>query len=92
MWCASTNRVWAQPGKRQPLSRAFSRRRSAGEIVRVVRPTLSGSPWSFSIKEITLESQASRRAVSAAIDGLSSIFAAAFAAVSQGVGSTWTMI
>ena len=61
--------MFAQPGKRQPLSRAFKTRLSGAEIVRVLRPTLSGSPSSFSTSATTLASHDSRRAVSADIEG-----------------------
>ncbi len=59
--------------KRQPPSRALSARRIAGGMLRVLRPTSSGSPCSFSISVSRLESQVKRRAVSAAIEGPSSI-------------------
>ena len=63
-WCASARRVW-QPGKRQCPSRAASARRSAGEMVRVRRPTLSTSPAGPWCIVTVAASHARRRAVSA---------------------------
>ena len=56
-WCASSPRVFVQPGKRQQPSRAFSARRSDGGTARVLRPTPSGrsAPSSSATRE---ESQA----------------------------------
>ena len=47
-WCASTKRQLQQPGNAQPMSRAQSARLIVAGTVRVLRPTLSGSPSAFS--------------------------------------------
>ena len=57
----------AQPGKRHPRSRLRSARRTAGGMLRVRRPTLSGSPLGPSTTGTIPASQHSRRAVSAAM-------------------------
>ena len=66
-----------KPGKRQPSSRDRSARRSAGEIVRVLRPIESGLP-SASRMRTRLASQPSRRAVSGCRAGPSSKWQAPF--------------
>ena len=56
-----------QPGKRQPRSRLANARRTAGGMLRVRRPTLSGSPFGPSTTGTMPASQQSLRAVSDAM-------------------------
>ena len=62
MWCPSTHRVFVQPGKRHPPSRARNARRIARGIERVDRPTSSTCPSAPSIRVRVEQSHASRRA------------------------------
>ena len=74
MWCPSMKCVLVQPGKRQPWSLARSARLIDGGIERDFRPMDKGSPVSSSLSSMRVQSQAIRRAVSAAMWGAFSMW------------------
>src|SRR5690606_36063960 len=94
----SMNRLFGQPGKRQPLSRASIARLIGAGMVRVFRPTLSGSGaglWALGSGQrigTTLASHARRLHVSAETPGPCSISQQP-ATLSRNVSAeTWTTI